>query len=157
MAKRLLFALAFLMLISFGSARAQNGWLDLQSRYFSAGISFGEPTGLNLLTEFHFSNHALRLSGIYLGPNDNAPNGAELGFYLTFYQGHSVKHSIFNMAGFGQVGKSVSNLHTYIGYGYQFEWKSFFAQVRLPIYYINNDGYMGAFDYFKIGYVHDFR
>ncbi len=157
MKKHLFLVAAFLFLISFGEARAQSGWLSLQPRYFSAGISYGLPAGVNVTTAVHFSNYALRLSGLYSGSNDGAPNGAELSFFIRLYQGRQVTHSIFHMAGLGQSGSGVSNLQTYMGYGYQIKWKGLFAQIRLPIFYTNNGGYTGSYNYFKVGYIHDFR
>ena len=157
MFKRAFVAMAFFVLVFSGTANAQNYRLNLEPRYLSVGSSIGAPAGVNLSTAIHFSNYAMRLSGIYTGSNEGAPNGAELAFLIKIFEGSNFTHSVFHMVGYGQSGHSVSNLQVYMGYGYNVEWKNLFAEVRVPIFFKNNGGYTGIFNYFKIGYMHSFR
>ncbi len=157
MFKRTFVILALLVLGLSGISNAQNYRLNPEPRYLSVGGSFGSPADINLSTAVHFSNYAIRLSGIYTGSNDGAPNGTELSFFIKIFEGSNFTHSLFHMVGYGQSGHSVSNLQVYMGYGYHIEWKNLFAEVRVPIFFKNNGGYEGIFNYFKIGYMYSFR
>ncbi len=153
----LLVAVTFLLGFSGQTAFAQVYRVDWHPQVLSAGLSVGEPAGVNLVGQMDFQPFALRVSGLYSGSTDGAPNGAEATLFLKLYQGRHFSHSLFHMVGFGQFGHSVSNLHVYAGYGYQLKWNGLFLEARLPVYYKNNDDARGPYSYFKLGYLHTFR
>lgn len=120
------------------------------------GSSIGLPGHINFLSSYNFLNYSVRLSGIYTGSNDGAPNGVELAFLIKVYRS-SFTHSILHMVGNSQFGHGISNQQVYMGYGYNIQWKNIFAEIRIPIFYKNNGDYKGFYNHLKLGYIHSFK
>ena len=114
------------------------------------------PGQINLLTSYNHKRHSIRLSGIYTGTNHGAPNGVELSLFYKIYES-KFTHRILYTIGHGQMGNSLSNLKIYYGFGYNFQWKSIFAEIRIPTFHKNGGGYTGWGNYLKFGYIYSLR